>query len=174
MKTYDLQPNSNMTSVIGLLHSTIQYSYERLKRSVTGLTQREIDYKGQNNELNSIAQQIRHLTVVQLHWVYRFQSLPVPPELQNIFGPMYDESGKLPNVEEVNLETLLEQYEEVQEMFQQVCVNLTDEDLTKAVPFEKGNTATIRWGIWHIADHNRHHYANIAFIKKHLEVEEKF
>ncbi|NIK76399.1 hypothetical protein FHS15_001524 [Paenibacillus castaneae] len=45
---------------------------------------------------------------------------------------------------------------------------LTDEDLTKEVPFENGYHATIRW-TRHIADHARHYYANIVCIKKTLK-----
>ncbi|OBY80950.1 hypothetical protein BBG47_03730 [Paenibacillus sp. KS1] len=37
---------------------------------------------------------------------------------------------------------------------------------SETVPFENGHEATIRWGIWHIADHSRHHFANIVFMKK--------
>ncbi|OLR82050.1 cytosolic protein [Bacillus cereus] len=32
--------------------------------------------------------------------------------------------------------------------------------------YEKGETATIRWGIWHIADHNRYHQAHISRLRK--------
>ncbi|PWN15864.1 hypothetical protein CU072_09865 [Bacillus thuringiensis] len=32
--------------------------------------------------------------------------------------------------------------------------------------YEKGENATIRWGVWHIADHNRYHQAHISRLRK--------
>lgn len=168
MKQYDLSPDSQMTPIIGLLHSTVTYNFARLKRLVKGLTQEDIDYKGQNNEFNSIAQLLRHLAVVDLHWVFRLQSKYIPAELQEAFGKMYDEDGKLPIVKNIPLQKLLTEYEQVQSMFKEVCIKKTDNDLQEVVPFENGNSATVRWGIWHIADHSRHHYANISHLKRLL------
>ncbi|OWA33536.1 hypothetical protein B9G55_22820 [Saccharibacillus sp. O16] len=136
------------------------YNYQRLKRLVGGLTQEEIDYKGTNNELNSIAQLLRHLAVVDLHWVYRLQSMDIPKELKERFGSMYDADGKLPFIKDISLETLLGEYDYIQDQLKDVCTKLSDDDLVRIVPFENGNTATIQWAIWHVADHSRHHYAN--------------
>ncbi|WP_233530955.1 DinB family protein [Paenibacillus alkalitolerans] len=166
MKHYDFTPDDRMFPVVGLLHSMVTYNYHRLKLLVDGLTQVEIDYKGPHEELNSIAQLLRHLAVVDLHWVYRLQAKDVPQEYRNRFGPMYDNEGKLPMVKDVPLEKLLEEYDEIQEMFRQICLKLTDNDLNTVVPYGNGQTAAIRWGIWHIADHSRHHYADIVRLKK--------
>lgn len=167
---YDLLPNEQMDSVIGLLHSMVSYNYQRLKVLVDGLAQEEIDYHGIGHQSNSIAQQLRHLAVVDLHWVYRLQESNIPVDLYNHYGPMYGEDGRLPQIMNVPLEILLEEYDYVQQLFKNVCQQLTDGDLEKMVPFGKDNekTATVRWGIWHIADHSRHHYANIAHIRKNF------
>lgn len=166
MKVFDLEPDPQMSPTIGLLHATVKYNFRRLKRLVKDLTQEEIDYKGPNGKDNSIAQLLWHLAVVDLYWVFRLQSTSVPDELMEKYGPMYDDDGKLPNVARVSLKTLLDQYEVIQEMLREVCLKLTDEDLCREVPFENGNLATVRWGTWHIADHSRHHYANIVHMKK--------
>jgi hypothetical protein len=50
-------------------------------------------------------------------------------------------------------------------MFESVCIGLTDADLNRRVYYENGSEATIRWGIWHIADHSRYHQANIKHLK---------
>lgn len=168
MKHLDLEPDSDMTPVIGLLHSMVIYNFERLKRLLAGMTQNQMDYKGPNHDQNSIAQLLRHLTVVDLHWVYRLQSRQVPTELQTKFGPMYDADGKLPTVTNIPLHTLVDEYEQVQAMLHHVCLNITDSDLDQTVPYEAGKTATVRWGIWHVADHSRHHYSNIVQMKKHF------
>ncbi len=161
MKVYDFTPEPQMSPVIGLLHAAVKYNYDRLKRMVDGLTQDEIDYRGPLGESNSIAQLLRHLMVVDLHWVYRLQSKEFPLELIKSFGPMYDQDGKLPMVKNIPLHALLDDYERIQQMFREVCLTLTDDDLPKTVPYENGNSATVRWGIWHIADHSRHHQAHI-------------
>jgi uncharacterized damage-inducible protein DinB len=165
MKTFDLVSDTKMSPITGMLHAMVNYNFQRLKRLVDGMTQEEIDYKGADNILNSVAQLLKHLAIVDLHWVYRLQSTEIPKEIKEVFGPMYDEEGKLPMVRNISLHHLLEQYDQVQDLLKEVCSGLTDNDLEKMVPFENGNTATIRWGIWHIADHNRHHYANIAQLK---------
>jgi uncharacterized damage-inducible protein DinB len=169
LKQLDFDLNTEMSPVIGLLHSMVTYNYARLNRLIDGLTQDEIDYKGPMNELNSIAQLLRHLAVVDLHWVYRLQSFEVPTELIEKFGPMYDKDGKLPMIKYISLLTLMGEYDQIQRMFREVCRKISDEDLLKVVPFENGNTSTIRWGIWHIADHSRHHFANIVHMKKLLK-----
>ena len=51
-------------------------------------------------------------------------------------------------------------------MFRLECIKLLEKDLTKVVSYENGQTATIRWGIWHIADHSRYHQAHISLLKK--------
>lgn len=170
MKLFDFELNIQMDPVIGMLHAMVDHNYQRLRRLVEGLTQEEIDYKGANNEHNSIAQLLRHLAVVDLHWAYRLQISNVPDELNEHYGPMYDEDGKLPFVKGIHLETLLEEYDFVQHIFKEACLHLTDHDLTKTVRFGLQNekTATVRWGIWHMADHSRHHYANVAHMKKLL------
>jgi uncharacterized damage-inducible protein DinB len=170
MKHFDFLPNEQMDPVIALLHSMVVYNYQRLRGLVDGLTQEEIDYQGANKEFNSIAQLLRHLAVVDLHWVYRLRASNMPDELKEHYGPMYDEDGKLPQIKNVTLETLLEEYDNVQQLLKDACLQLLDEDLVRNVTFgnENEKTATIRWGIWHIADHSRHHYANIAHTKKIL------
>lgn len=170
MKQYDLSRDPQMSPVVGLLHAMVKYNFERLKRLVSDLTADEMDYTGVNKDQNSIAQLLRHLTVVDLHWVYRLQAAAMPVELQEQFGPMYDENGKLPIVRNIPLQILLDEYEHIQQMFRMVCLQKTDDDLLTIVPFENGNQASVRWGIWHIADHSRHHYANIAALKKMLRV----
>lgn len=60
----------------------------------------------------------------------------------------------------------MQDYEAVHHMFYEECMKLTEYDLTREVFYEKGENATIRWGIWHIADHNRYHQAHISQLRK--------
>ncbi len=72
---------------------------------------------------------------------------------------MIDKNNKLPMVKGVSLNTLMYNYENVLHMLEDACTQLIDADLDKVVNFghEKEKQATIRWGIWHIADHSRYH-----------------
>jgi uncharacterized damage-inducible protein DinB len=170
LKLFDLSHDTEMTPVIGLLYGMVGYNYERLKRLVYGLNQEQIDFKGFNNDLNSIAQLLKHLTVVNLYWVYRLQSLNLPENLKEKYGPMYDDDGKLPLIKDISLQTLFEEYDQIQKLIRDVCLMKKDSELDQVIPFENGNTATVRWGIWHIADHTRHHYANIVQLKKIMQL----
>lgn len=166
MKTYDLTPDAELTPGIGMLFSMVTYNFNRLKRHLNGLTQNEIDFKGPANDMNSIAQLLRHLTVTDLHWVFRLQSMEMPRHWIDKYGPMYDDDGKIPFIRNVPLETLFSEYDEVQEMLRTVLLQKNDGDLDRPVPFENGNYATIRWSIWHMADHSRHHFSNMVYLKK--------
>ncbi|PRX39676.1 putative damage-inducible protein DinB [Planifilum fimeticola] len=163
---HDLEPAPGMAPIVGLLYATVEDTYRRLRQRVEGMSQEELDDKGPFGDLNSTGQLIRHLAVVDLHWVYRLRGEPVPRDLQEAYGPMFDRQGKIPAVSGVPLEELLESYDRVQTWFRDVCLELTDEDLDRVVDYEDGKTATIRWGIWHIADHSRYHQAQIAWLRK--------
>ncbi|MBE5103368.1 DinB family protein, partial [Bacillus aryabhattai] len=62
-----------MESSVALLYATVADTYKRLKLLVMDVDQEELFFKGVNNEMNSIGQLLRHLAVVDLHWVYRFR-----------------------------------------------------------------------------------------------------
>lgn len=56
-------------------------------------------------------------------------------------------------------------------MLKDTCAQLTDDDLDRVVTFghEDQKEATVRWGLWHIADHSRYHQANINQLRKWLK-----
>lgn len=62
----------------------------------------------------------------------------------------------------------MSKYEGVIEMLKDTCSQLTDTDLDKVVIFghENEKQATIRWGLWHIADHSRYHQAQINQLRR--------
>ncbi|OYD07978.1 DinB family protein [Paludifilum halophilum] len=163
---FDLHPDERMAPTVGLLHAAVKDTYQRLKRLVEDMNQEEIDDRGPFGDQNSTGQLLRHLAVVDLHWVYRIKGEPVPAHLKDVYGPMKDDQGRLPLVSGIALEELLSRYDRVQEMFREACLGLSDADLARKVPYENGADATLRWGIWHIADHSRYHQAQIAWLKK--------
>lgn len=165
---YDLKGGAKMAPMVGILYSAVKVNIQRLQSITNGMLQEEVDYKGPDNNFNSTAQLIRHLMYVDLNWVYRIKGLPLPQSLQKQHGPMLDEHGRLPMVQGVSLNTLMTQYDGVLGMLKEVCTQLTDADLEKTVTFghENEKQATIRWGIWHMTDHNRYHQAHINQLRK--------
>lgn len=165
---FDLNRAADMAPVVGLLFSTVKENNERLKSITSGMVQKEIDYRGPNGEHNSTGQLIKHLLFVDLNWVYRIMGEPLPEPLKKQHGPMIDENNRLPMVNGLSLDVLLNDYETVIGMLREACTQLTDEDLIRVVTFGHHNekSATIRWGLWHIADHSRYHQANINQLRR--------
>ncbi|UOQ94799.1 DinB family protein [Halobacillus shinanisalinarum] len=165
---FDLKGESNMESVVGILYSTVKENFQRLKSVTEEMEQEELDYHGTDGKFNSAGQLIRHLAYVDLNWVYRIKDEPLPGVLEEKYGPALNENDQLPMVKGVSLQELLSDYEKVYEMFRSECTYLTDNDLDKVVTFgnENEKQATIRWGIWHISDHNRYHQAHINQLRK--------
>lgn len=165
---FDLRGESTMSPIVGMLYAAVQENNVRLKSITEGMSQEELDYRGLNDEFNSTAQLIKHLLFVDLNWVYRIKNQVLPDALQIKHGPMLDEQHRLPRVEGISLSTLMCDYEEVMQMLRSVCTQLEDIDLDRVVLFGHHNEkqASIRWGLWHIADHSRYHQAHINLLRK--------
>lgn len=153
----DLHTEEKMAPAVGVLYSAVSENVERLKSIVSGISPELLEYKGEHGDQNSIAQLISH---VDTRWVFRLRQENLPRELEEAIGPMTDENGLLPEVKGVPLSVLLSRYDKVLEELKNTAGQLTEEDLLKTVPYE-GDLATIRWGIWHMSDHNRYHQAHI-------------
>ncbi|RCX30964.1 DinB family protein [Bacillus velezensis] len=169
----DLKGEPHMDHLVGMLYSAVHENYSRLISIVSDMSQQEIDYKGPNQTYNSTAQLIRHLAYVDLNWIFRIKGEPIPKQLEEKYGPMLDQNNKLPFISGVSLEQILTDYEEVFSMFKSVCYQLTDDQLNHTVDYEAEKQATIQWGIWHMADHNRYHQAHIHQLRKWFEEKQK-
>lgn len=162
----DLYLERDMNSQVAILYAAVRDTFKRLQILVEGTEEKELSFKGAENNENSIGQLLQHLAVVDLHWVYRLKGGKVPLALESKYGPMLNEVGELPSLRKHTLKELMQDYKAVQHMFYEECMKLTENDLTREVFYEKGENATIRWGIWHIADHNRYHQAHISQLRK--------
>lgn len=165
---HDLKSDETMTPIVGMLFSAVKENYQRLQLITTGMKQEEIDYRGPDNKINSTAQLIQHLLYVDLNWVYRIKGQALPSSLKQQHGPMLDENNRLPMVKGISANELLANYDDVLRMLKDSCIPLTDADLDRVVTFghENEKQATIRWGIWHIADHSRYHQAQVNQLRK--------
>ncbi|WP_195575559.1 DinB family protein [Paenibacillus sp. 1001270B_150601_E10] len=165
---YDLKGENSMSPIVGMLHSAVIENNQRLWLITDGMSQEELDYKGNNHRFNSTAQLIKHLMVVDLNWACRIKGEPLSVSLKERYGPMIDQNNELPMVKEVCLKSLMSNYDDVLAMLKDACLSLTDDDLVKVVTFGHNNEkqATLRWGLWHIADHCRYHQAHINQLRK--------
>ncbi|MFK3937532.1 DinB family protein [Alkalihalobacillus sp. NPDC078783] len=161
----DLQTEHPMQPVTNLLYAAIEENYQRLCSIVKGINQELLDYKGEGGEENSIAQLIKHLSYVDLLWVYRFKGGHIPNELETKYGPMVDGEGNIPDVSGVPLECIITDYQKVIDQLQDFCLSIYDEHLSDIVEYET-EQATIRWGLWHLSDHSRYHQAHINLLIK--------
>lgn len=173
---YDLQGEGNMSPVVGMLYAAVKENNQRLLFIVDGMLQDELDYRGLQNKFNSTAQLIQHLMYVDLNWVYRIKGQPLPDCLKEQYGPMIDSNNRLPMVKEKSLNTFKSEYKDVLSKLKDSCTQLTDADLDKVVTFghENEKLATIRWGLWHMADHCRYHQAHINQLRRWYNIEKSF
>ncbi|WP_307067869.1 DinB family protein [Alkalibacillus filiformis] len=165
---YDLKGDASMSSTVGILYSAVRENHQRLQLITDGMSQDELEYKGPDSNFNSTAQLINHIMYVDFNWIFRIKEQPLPTSLEKQYGPMLDVNNRLPKVKDMSLESLMCEYESVLTMVKDTCEQLTDPDLDRVVTFGRNNEnqATIRWGLWHIADHNRYHQAHINQLRK--------
>ncbi|WP_194842147.1 DinB family protein [Gracilibacillus salitolerans] len=162
----NLKVEMDMDRTVGMLYAMVDENYHRLKKIVAGMSQEEVDFKGPSKKYNSTAQLLRHLAFVDLNWVYRIKEEEMPLNLMEKYGPMLDENNQLPLIKGISLDVLLKDYDKVINMMKNACYQLTDKQLNQVVEYGNGKKATIQWGIWHIADHNRYHQAHINQLRK--------
>ncbi|UJF32370.1 DinB family protein [Paenibacillus hexagrammi] len=165
---FDLQGEDGMTPVVGMLYSAVRENSRRMQSITDGMSQVEVDYRGLHDKFNSTAQLIKHITYVDLNWVYRIMRQPLPASLIEQYGPMIDANNKLPMVKGVPLSTLNSNYEVVLDRLREACKQVTDADLERVVTFghENEKKATLRWGLWHMADHSRYHQAQVNQLRR--------
>ncbi|MCY1105026.1 DinB family protein [Shouchella clausii] len=163
---YHLHRQTEMEPRVNMLFTMVEENYERLRGLLEKVSEEELFYKGPGQAYNSIGQLLKHLALVDLQWNYRIKEEPLPVELEKAYGPELDATGKLPAVESGStIADVLDDYDFVFQSFKETCKTLKDEELDKIIPYND-HTATIGWGIWHMADHSRYHQAHIVLMRK--------
>ncbi|PGE57999.1 hypothetical protein COM69_29755 [Bacillus toyonensis] len=74
----DLYLEKNMNPQVAILYATVRDTYIRLQNLVESTEEKELSFKGSENNENSIGQLLQHLAVVDLHWVYHLKGEEVP------------------------------------------------------------------------------------------------
>lgn len=161
--TFDLSPERDLTPAVALLHATVKDAYRRLKRLLEDVTEEEARYRGPDGSLNSIGALVRHLALVDLRWAFRIKGEPIPDAFLASYGPFRAADGRLPEGGDT-LQNLLLKYDRVQQIFRDACLSLQDSDLERRVQIRDDLEATLRWGIWHVADHSLYHQGHMQWL----------
>ncbi|WFE16121.1 DinB family protein [Bacillus atrophaeus] len=160
----DLAIRDDMAPTVSLLYSAAEENMTRLFSIVNHMTLEQLDYKGRSKTKNSTAQLLHHIANVDMRWVWRIKENRIPEHIIKLYGPMISENGCLPEVKGQPLHYYLNRLQHVLTELRDVCVTLKEADVNRELSYDK-DTATIRWGIWHMADHNRYHQAHIEALK---------
>ncbi|BAB04544.1 DinB family protein [Halalkalibacterium halodurans] len=158
---FDFLEQPEMDTSVGLFYAMVEENVDRLHHLIEDVTEEELYYKGSDGDENSMAQLLNHLTYVDVRWVFRIKGEALPDSLEAEHGPMVDKDGKLPVVTSLSVQELIEKQRYVLALLKETCQALHDDDLARWIPYEEERQATIRWGLWHMADHHRYHQAHI-------------
>lgn len=140
----------------------VEDAYLRLTRRIGEMSEAALHYAPPGS-VNSTAMLLRHLAVVDLHYLHAIMGKAVPEELARKYGPFEDEQGQIPQVEGATGAQLLEEYREVLQMGRAYMEGLTDEDATRPVTIAWWpQPATVRYVLWHMASHSSFHQGQIV------------
>lgn len=92
----DLFIRNDMAPTVSLLYSAVEENTLRLASIVSRMTHSELYYRGAPNK-NSTAQLLHHIANVDIRWVWRIKENRIPDHIEQAYGPMTDENGRLLN-----------------------------------------------------------------------------
>jgi uncharacterized damage-inducible protein DinB len=140
----------------------VEDTFRRLSSLVSGMTPEELAFTGPVE--NSTATLVAHLALTDLAYLHEIMGRQMPDALEAEFGPYQTPDGKLPRVTGKSAADLLARYGQVMELARTNLKTLTDAERPVAVPWW-GRPATVRFVLWHMAQHSIHHQAHIQLLK---------
>lgn len=151
---------------VAIMQGMIDDAFHRLQRLVGDMHPKELEYQGPNGRLNSTATLVMHLAVTDLSWVGSIGGVPIPPEVRARYGPLEGVHGRLPEIQGYTAHQLLDLYGEVQARMRGMLRTLSDANLTRVIQLPGRPDTTVRWGLWHIAEHSMLHQGHIRWLKQ--------
>lgn len=151
--------------MLRLLFGQMEYAFKSLFFLVEDMTVAELDYRGPSGTLNSTAMLLRHLAIIDLWWLHAFKGEPIPPELSERYGPLENEEGKLSEISGESLTALRSNYTHVHALLRAYVKSLTDADLDRPVRLGDQTETSVRWGLWHLAEHSMMHQGQIRWLR---------
>ena len=150
---------------VRLLFGQIDYARKSLFWEIEEMTTDELDFRGPEGTLNSTAMLVRHLMAIELWWLHAFQKKPIPTEVLDQFGPLEANDGRIPFVSGLTAPDLLSQYVRVHAMLREYVWALTSADLDRVITLSDEMETTVRWGLWHLAEHSMLHQGQIRWLR---------
>lgn len=141
----------------------LENAYARLSRQVGGLSQEALEYTGPAGNVNSTAMLLGHLAYANLVYLYIVKGEPIPADLEAEMGPFELEDGTLPRVAGKSAAELAERYGRVLSMAREYLQTQSDAAAARAVKVPWWpEPATVRYVLWHMAQHTSFHLGQIA------------
>lgn len=161
----DIQ-SSSVPPAFAETFAQLENAFRRVSRQVSGMTDKELHYRGPDGSINSTATLVAHIAYTDLEYLHRIKDEPIPPLLEGQFGPSPVEHGPLPTMTGHTAAQMLERYQRVLSMVRDYLRTQTDGDARRpvSVPWWP-EPATVRYVLWHMAGHSMFHLGQIARLR---------
>lgn len=164
----DVRLDPILPPLVALLWGQIEDARRQLQELVAGMDQPALEYRGPTGDDNSTASLLAHLALSDLSFARHCFGTEIPVDVRARFGPNRDEAGRLPVVTGVPAAELLDRVDTAHGYLRRGMAGLQDTDLDRVLPLFRGNDGTLRWVLWHVADHHMLHQGQIRTLKRHL------
>lgn len=167
MPTLDLTREENLFPAFSLMLGGLDFGRSRLIAAFKDLSPEQLATTPAGFG-NSIATLVLHIATSEVAFAHRIMGKPMPAELEADF-PRHMPGTPLPapaaGVTAADLQARLAKSRGfVAEMLR----TLTEDDLAREIPFGPERSATVRWMIALLPNHQSQHYGHIQMIAKHL------
>ncbi len=167
----DIKPAPGYPPQIGFLLAQLEDIREDTKRYTRDLTPSQLSWHP-NLKVESIGTLLLHIAAVEWSWIFEdIFKRPMGPEWEIAFPIRV---GK-PQVSGEPLDFYLAKLDAVRAEIKTGLATLTDADLDREIisPDQSGSSPpvhsyTIRWILYHLAEHEAHHRGQIAVMKRLL------
>lgn len=154
-------PDPQLSLLYGQIDTAQQFLFWLIQRC----TPDELEYRGPAGDRNSIASLVLHIAGCNLQWVFKvLQRQPIPADLQERFI-CHEGEGPLPEVRGLSAQELMDRHRETVGMVKAYMLTLRDTELDRVVSLGPRVDASVRWGLWHLAEHSMLHQGHIRWLR---------
>ena len=165
-------PLASATPEVGHWLWAMEEARRGLLRTITGLDQDALDWRGRDGSDNSIGSLLYHVALVEMSWLYDDILLTNPPGDVAALLP-YDHrtaDGRLAVVAGVPLAEHLERLAHTRAMFLELMTPMTLEDWhTVREPDGEDYACSPAWVVYHLVEHEAGHLFQIREVKRRLQ-----
>lgn len=147
--------------MLSTMFGQMQNAFMRLGWLVADLTQEELEYRGPYGDLNSIATLLWHIPCADAGWLHLARGEEIPTEYTD-----EDPDGNLLVITGRTAKELLDRYRAILDQWEAYLITLTDADLHRQIQHASEAAATLRWALWHVAEHNIGHQNQMVWLKR--------